>query len=198
MENLEVLGDAFLKFSSSIFVYYKSLEESEEEYAYRKDEGEMTMERSSIVSNRHLYNLAIKLGLQQVVVERKLEPSVSWQPPGFSRQALDDVLINLDSRFPSLVDVVNSRNLGGGSLLHWLRQEDLELIQTSIEEDHTAVEEILLNRAVERLNQKEASELSLRSYKLVSDKSLADCMEALIGAFLVHSGQRMTFRYIAR
>jgi len=149
------------------------------------------------VSNRHLYNLAIKLGLQQVVVERKLEPSVSWQPPGYSRQALDDVLIDLDSRFPSLVDVVNSRNLGGGSLLHWLRQEDLELIQTSKEEDHTEVKEILLNRAVERLNQKEASELSLRSYKLVSDKSLADCMEALIGAFLVHSGQKMTFRAMA-
>ena len=192
MENLEVLGDAFLKFSSSIFLYYKSLEDREEEY-HHKDEGEMTMERSSIVSNRHLYNLAIKLGLQQVVVERKLEPSVSWQPPGFSRQALDDVLKNMDSRFPTLVDVVNSRNLGGGSLLNWLRYEDLDLIHNSDEEDHTE-EEILLNRAVERLNQKEASELSLRSYKLVSDKSLADCMEALIGAFLVHSGQKLTFR----
>ena len=196
MENLEVLGDAFLKFSSSIFLYYKSLEDREEEY-HHKDEGEMTMERSSIVSNRHLYNLAIKLGLEQIVVERKLEPSVSWQPPGFSRQVLDKVLINMDSRFPSLVDVVNSRNLGGGSLLHWLRYEDLELIHNSEEEDHTE-EEILLNRAVERLNQKEASELSLRSYKLVSDKSLADCMEALIGAFLVHSGQKFTFRWIAR
>ena len=191
MENLEVLGDAFLKFSSSIFLYYKSLEDREEEY-HHKDEGEMTMERSSIVSNRHLYNLAIKLGLQQVVVERKLEPSVSWQPPGFSRQALDDVLINLDSRFPSLVDVVNSRNLGGGSLLNWLRYEDLELIHNS--EEQVTEEEVLLNRAVERLNQKEASELSLRSYKLISDKSLADCMEALIGAFLVHSGQKITFR----
>jgi hypothetical protein len=157
MENLEVLGDAFLKFSSSIFLYYKSLEDREEEY-HHKDEGEMTMERSSIVSNRHLYNLAIKLGLQKVVVERKLEPSVSWQPPGFSRQALDGILINLDSCFPSLVDVVNSRNLGGGSLLNWLRFEDIELIHNSEEEDHTA-EEILLNRAVERLNQKEASEL---------------------------------------
>ena len=192
MENLEVLGDAFLKFSSSIFLYYKSLEDREEEY-HHKDEGEMTMERSSIVSNRHLYNLAIKLGLQQVVVERKLEPSISWQPPGFSREALDDVLKNMDSRFPTLVDVVNSRNLGGGSLLNWLRYEDLDLIHNSDEEDHTE-EEILLNRAVERLNQKEASELSLRSYKLVSDKSLADCMEALIGAFLVHSGQKLTFR----
>ena len=191
MENLEVLGDAFLKFSSSIFLYYKSLEDREEEY-HHKDEGEMTMERSSIVSNRHLYNLAIKLGLQQVVVERKLEPSVSWQPPGFSRQALDDVLINLDSRFPSLVDVVNSRNLGGGSLLNWLRYEDLELIHNS--EEQVTEEEVLLNRAVERLNLKEASELSLRSYKLISDKSLADCMEALIGAFLVHSGQKGTFR----
>ena len=29
---------------------------------------------------------------------------------------------------------------------------------------------------MERLNQKDASELGLRSYKLVSDKSLADCM----------------------
>ena len=192
MENLEVLGDAFLKFSSSIFLYYKSLEDREEEY-HHKDEGEMTMERSSIVSNRHLYNLAIKLGLQQVVVERKLEPSVSWQPPGFSRETLDDVLINLDSRFPTLVDVVNSRNLGGGSLLNWLRYEDLDLVHNLEEEDQTE-EEILLNRALERLNQKEASELSLRSYKLVSDKSLADCMEALIGAFLVHSGQKLTFR----
>ena len=129
------------------------------------------------------------------MVERKLEPSASWQPPGFSRKALDEVLIDLDERFPSLVDVVNSKNLGGGSLLHWLRQEDLELIHNSEgEEDQAEVEEVLLKRAVERLDKKEASELNVRSYKLVSDKSLADCMEALIGAFLVHSGQKMTFR----
>ena len=79
--------------------------------------------------------------------------------------------------------------------MHWLRQEDLELIHNSEgEEDQAEVEEILLKRAVERLDKKEASELNVRSYKLVSDKSLADCMEALIGAFLIHSGQKMTFR----
>ena len=97
------------------------------------------MERSRIVSNRHLFDLAIKLGLGQIVVERKLEPSVSWQPPGFSRQALENILIDLDTRFPSLVDVVNSRNLGGGSLLNWLRPEDLELLESSEEEDTTRV-----------------------------------------------------------
>ena len=109
MECLEVLGDGFLKFSTSVFLYYKSMENRED--FYRKDEGELSMERSRIVSNRNLFDLAIKLGLEQIVVERKLEPSVSWQPPGFSRQALENILIDLDTRFPSLVDVVNSCNL---------------------------------------------------------------------------------------
>ena len=193
MECLEVLGDGFLKFSTSVFLYYKSMENRED--FYRKDEGELSMERSRIVSNRHLFDLAIKLGLEQIVVERKLEPSVSWQPPGFSRQALENILIDLDTRFPSLVDVANSNNLGGGSLLNWLRPEDLELLESSEEEDQAEKNEILLSRAVERLNKKEASELILRSHKLISDKSLADCMEALIGAFLVHSGPKMTHRW---
>ena len=44
-ERLKVLGDVFLKFSTSIFLYYKSLKVMKEEYKH-KDEGELTMDKS--------------------------------------------------------------------------------------------------------------------------------------------------------
>jgi len=190
MERLEVMGDSFLKFSTSVFVYCKSLELGEDEYSH-KDEGEMTCERSEVVSNLHLFNLARNLDMQQAIVERTLEPLLAWQPPGFSRQHLDEYLVHLDTKFgPHVKDPEYRRTLTGGSLLNWLRTEDLPTILQRSEEE-------VLDLAMERMKAEECGGVSLRNYKLISDKSIADCMEAVIGAFLIHSGQRGALRAMA-
>ena len=187
MERLEVMGDSFLKFSTSVFVYYKSLELGEDEYSH-KDEGEMTCERSEVVSNLHLFQLAGCLDMQQAIVERTFEPLLAWQPPGFTRRHLDEYLVHLDSKFgPHVKDPKYRRTLTGGSLLNWLRPEDLPTILEKSEEE-------VLDLAMERMMAREFGGVSLRSYKLISDKSIADCMEAVIGAFLIHSGQSGAMR----
>lgn len=128
MERLEVLGDAFLKISTSVFLYYKSLEPGDEEYRH-KDEGELSQERAALVSNLHLFRLGTKLGLPLSMVAARLEPHLSWKPPGYSRQALDHRLIKLDARFPSVVQPELRKQLGVGSLLQKFRLEDIRNLQ---------------------------------------------------------------------
>ena len=56
----------------------------------------------------------------------------------------------------------------------------------------------MLSLAAERLASGETGGVSTRSYSLISDKSMADCVEALIGAVLLHSGQTTALRWVAR
>jgi hypothetical protein len=114
---------------------------------------------------------------------RPLAPSAAWRPPGYCRRRLDEHLIQLDTEFSAhVVEPEARRRLAAGSLLHWLRHEDLAQLQ---EEDG----ETTLARAAARLQGGETGGLSLRSYGIVSDKDVADCVEAVIGSVLLHSGQ---------
>ena len=56
----------------------------------------------------------------------------------------------------------------------------------------------VLTVAAERLTSGQTGGVSTRSYSLISDKSIADCVEALIGAVLMHSGQTTALRWVAR
>lgn len=75
-----------------------------------------------------------------------------------------------------------------GSLLSLVTEEELDLLRNNKED--------LLNKAKERfLNNQDCASLKLKSHKLINDKSMADCVEALIGCFILMSGQagKMTF-----
>ena len=56
----------------------------------------------------------------------------------------------------------------------------------------------MLSLAADRLGSGETGGVSTRSYSLISDKSMADCVEALIGAVLMHSGQTTALRLVTR
>uniref|UniRef100_A0A1D1YWK0 Endoribonuclease Dicer 4 n=4 Tax=Anthurium amnicola TaxID=1678845 RepID=A0A1D1YWK0_9ARAE len=66
LERLEVLGDAFLKYAVGrhSFLSYGAL-----------DEGQLTMKRSSIVNNSHLYELATRKNLQVYIRDELFDPS---------------------------------------------------------------------------------------------------------------------------
>ena len=68
MERLEILGDAFLKYSVTVFFYYKmtNLPRSREHRHQRiYNEGDLTCARSRVVGNHNLYQVAKTLKLPE-------------------------------------------------------------------------------------------------------------------------------------
>ncbi|KXN83705.1 Dicer-like protein 1 [Leucoagaricus sp. SymC.cos] len=71
-ERLELLGDAFLKYLSSTYVYAQNPQGSE---------GELHTARQKYISNQHLCHLASRLGLPGYIQVKPFSVK-SWVPPG--------------------------------------------------------------------------------------------------------------------
>jgi dsRNA-specific ribonuclease len=187
MERLEVLGDVFLKFSSGIFLYYKSIEQG----AVSADEGDLTTKRSRVVGNKNLFKIAESNHLHHKIVCVQMESHTTWRAPGFERLELEKRLIDLDSKFLEYLNGEKRSTLSVGSLLSWLTEEDLEGMKCKTDEEVLAV-------AAERCMNNDVAGIKLKCFQLLSDKSQADCVEALIGIFLLKSGQPGALQFMAR
>ena len=131
--------------------------------------------------------MAQTLGLERCLVEQQLEPHTTWQPPGLDcRRQEQEIVSTLDRGFCDRVmhldvDKARKKTLSVGSILNWICEDDAELVLSEPEE--------LLRRAVQRFQSNDVKGIKLKSFKLINDKSLADCIEALIGCFILESGQ---------
>ena len=131
--------------------------------------------------------MAQTLGLERCLVEQQLEPHTTWQPPGLDcRRQEQEIVSTLDRGFCDRVmhldvDKARKKTLSVGSILNWICEDDAELVLSDPVE--------LLRRAVQRFQSNDVKGLKLKSFKLINDKSLADCIEALIGCFILESGQ---------
>merc|ERR1719193_1534414 len=137
MERQEILGDAFLKYRASMYLYYTKPTDF--------DEGKLTSLRSKIVGNKNLFRVAKDIGLHKGGVNSvKIQAHTTYLPPGFTASQ-EKRLINLDEQFPSMIDDEKKRKtLSVGSFLHYINKEDMQLN-----------DEELLNLAVGRFLKKE-------------------------------------------
>ncbi|KAF3452999.1 hypothetical protein FNV43_RR03432 [Rhamnella rubrinervis] len=130
LERLEILGDAFLKFSVGrhLFLLYDTL-----------DEGELTRKRSDVVNNSNLFKLATKSNLQVYIRDQSFEPSHF-----FTLGRPCPTICNKDTH-----------------------SQYLNIIE----------------------NQENACEVSCsKGHHWLHKKTIADVVEALVGAFIVDSG----------
>ncbi|CAF1053013.1 unnamed protein product [Adineta ricciae] len=77
MENLEILGDCFLKLAVSLSRFHRDPS---------GDAGDLTVKKDWLVSNQNLYELAMKKGLQHYLNADKPVYSgkqANWVPPGY-------------------------------------------------------------------------------------------------------------------
>ncbi|CAE1142787.1 DICER1 [Acanthosepion pharaonis] len=74
LERLETIGDSFLKYAITVYLYcqYPGIHE-----------GKLSYLRSKQVSNYNLYRLGRKKGLPERMVSAKFEPYENWLPPGY-------------------------------------------------------------------------------------------------------------------
>ncbi|KAF8112966.1 hypothetical protein N665_0058s0065 [Sinapis alba] len=143
-ERAELLGDAYLKWVVSRFLFLKYPQ---------KHEGQLTRMRQQMVSNMVLYQYALVKGLQSYIQADRFAPS-RWSAPG-------------------VPPVYDEDTKDGGSSSFF--DEEQSQVSKDVFED----------------GEMENGELEgdLSSYRVLSSKTLADVVEALIGVYYVEGGK---------
>ncbi|GMP43986.1 hypothetical protein CsSME_00013129 [Camellia sinensis var. sinensis] len=151
-ERAELLGDAYLKWVVSRFLFLKYPQ---------KHEGQLTRMRQQMVSNMVLYQYALNKGLQSYIQADRFAPS-RWAAPGVLPVFDEDIKETGSSLFD------NERALGvtvPGGAQGADGYEDDEMEDGELESDSS-------------------------SYRVLSSKTLADVVEALIGIYYVEGGKK--------
>lgn len=179
LERLETIGDSFLKYAITTFLYCT--------YPQRH-EGKLSYLRSKQVSNLNLYRLGKRKGLGECMVATKFEPHDNWLPPGyFVPRELEEALI--DSGVPAghwnMADLPGLHDLASDEIRR-LVQERSEQIKRSKSEQATS--ELMATQNPHDLPI--FIPYNLLTQHSIPDKSIADCVEALIGAYLTTCGPR--------
>lgn len=166
LERLETLGDSFLKYFATLYIYFKFP---------HYNEGKSTTLKGKLVSNKNLYYLAEGKHLGGVLKNVDLSPKEEWVPPCFHVPSfIKDKMINNQFSISSLFGLIipTEEQISGV-----LGEEVLKKIKT---------EEMALGE-----DQEETSRCNMGAFfnkQYVSDKSVADCVEALLGAFVQNGG----------
>ena len=178
LERLETIGDSFLKYAVTSFLYctYPNIHE-----------GKLSHLRSKQVSNLNLYRLGRDKKLGELMVATKFEPHDNWLPPCYHvPKEFEQALIN--SGVPST---------------HWnmadmpadVSECDAEEISHLIKERNNDLGAVISSKRVRNSDKELETMPSFVPYNLLTqhsipDKSIADCVEALIGAYLTSCGTK--------
>ncbi|XP_052194720.1 endoribonuclease Dicer homolog 1 isoform X2 [Diospyros lotus] len=146
-ERAELLGDAYLKWVVSRFLFLKYPQ---------KHEGQLTRMRQQMVSNMVLYQYALNEGLQSYIQADRFAPS-RWAAPGVLPVFDEDIRETESSLF-------DSERTFSGTAIGEVRGDD------GYEDDEMEDGEL---------------ESDSSSYRVLSSKTLADVVEALIGVYYV-------------
>ncbi|RZF36221.1 hypothetical protein LSTR_LSTR008547 [Laodelphax striatellus] len=172
LERLETIGDSFLKFAITTYLYcmYETVHE-----------GKLSHLQGRQVSNLNLYRLGRHKVFGESMIATKFEPHDNWLPPCyFVPKELERALIE-----------------AGVPAFQWNQAELPALRDMSTDEINAIVKE----RGEQLQGTVTDNPLSLENlpcfvpYNLITqhsipDKSIADCVEALIGAYLIECGPR--------
>ncbi|XP_042983137.1 endoribonuclease Dicer homolog 1 isoform X2 [Carya illinoinensis] len=150
-ERAELLGDAYLKWVVSRFLFLKYPQ---------KHEGQLTRMRQQMVSNMVLYQYALSKGLQSYIQADRFAPS-RWAAPGVLPVFDEDAKDGETSLFDQDRSLAESQR-GMGRCID--AYEDDEMEDGELESDSS-------------------------SYRVLSSKTLADVVEALIGVYYVEGGK---------
>jgi len=149
------------------------------------------------VSNYNLYRLGKRKRLPECMVAVKFEPSENWLPPGYTLKTGDSTR--------QCVKPVKS-DCSQKELHPMLHLQELATQCTSAEQQRFKNELEELSRAVEEEETSESlaaadhcllmTPYNLQTQHSLPDKSIADCVEALIGCYLASCGSRAALQFM--
>jgi len=191
MEKLETLGGSFLRYSMTLALFCN-------ESISKGDEGFLTQYRSSLVGNKRLFILAKSLNLEKLISGLKFEPHLNWRPPRFSNdQDLEKEVIEWDNEFrKSLKDEADETpeakkvSVSKVTLFQMMEEKDWIRIRT-LRPSEKCKREFMktMKRRLENEAIPDGYKVRARNHVLLSDKSISDVVEALIGVHLANAGQ---------
>ncbi|XP_050314250.1 endoribonuclease Dicer isoform X2 [Anthonomus grandis grandis] len=164
MERLETLGDSFLKYIASLYIYLRFP---------TFNEGSATTLKGRLVSNKNLFYLGVRKNIGGIMKVKDLELA-SWLPPGFKIPDLIEERINKhETSLASLykIEIPLEQQISGV-----ISEETIKTIRNAT----TAVdpsEDGLVQDVAEYFKS-----------NFIGDKNVADCVEALLGAYIETCG----------
>lgn len=171
LERFELLGDAFLKFSVSVFVLARHP---------TWHEGFLTSCKSRMVSNQNLLYCAMQYGLPGMIKVHPFDPKNDWIPPL--------------SAVPSTIRQAMIEANETPALLY-----KLELTKEEIQSG--VVDQASIDRFMSLIEKSENPSRSTLQSVLqkvhMSDKAVADSMEALLGVCVKTVGYERSFRFLS-
>lgn len=201
LERLETVGDSFLKQAVTVYIYctYTNVHE-----------GKLSFFRSKIVSNYNLYKLGKRKLLGEYLISTKFEPFENWIPPLFTSGSPTEYGILSSSGVELWTKSESTTNVDWIELLE--RREQKKLAKANLQStptDQTKHHPPPLSTfsSITMINNSQPTTGSndpqwtpsydRRTQHLISDKSIADAVEALIGAYLIASGPKAALRFMA-
>ncbi|XP_071570826.1 endoribonuclease Dicer [Temnothorax nylanderi] len=163
LERLETLGDSYLKFIVSLFLYQKFPTFSE---------GQLTAVKGKIIGNRNLYYCGRKKGIPGRIKNDAFVPTSNFIPPAFTvLRPLQTILLS-ESVAPNV--------------LYEFQIPELERYTGYISEDTKCVmQQTVINWDK---GDKQTGVEHYLGVQILSDKTVADSVEALIGVYLRSNG----------
>ncbi|XP_074663232.1 endoribonuclease Dicer-S-like [Tubulanus polymorphus] len=190
LERLETIGDSFLKFAITAYLYcmYPSIHE-----------GKLSHLRSKQVSNINLFKLGIRKGFAECMVSTKFEPTENWLPSGYVIRSdchsgvlripadinvwnpnctKTQTAANVDTTNPEIGSAEDQKKAFEKELQEILRADE-EKNDTTIPADHMLIP------------------YNLQTQHSLPKKSIADCVEALIGCYLITCGMKDALQFMS-
>lgn len=189
LERLETIGDSFLKYAITNYLYstYDNIHE-----------GKLSHLRSKQVSNLNLYRLGRLKVLGESMIATKFDPHDNWLPPCYHvPKELEQALI--DARVPASywnrADIPSVKDMSKDEICQMVRERGERLNGNDngfqIEFKSTTADPLNVD------NLPCFIPYNLITQHSIPDKSVADCVEALIGAYLIECGPRGALLFMA-
>ncbi|XP_014473379.1 PREDICTED: endoribonuclease Dicer [Dinoponera quadriceps] len=163
LERLETLGDSYLKFITSLFLYHSFPELSE---------GQLTAIKGKIIGNRNLYYSGIKKSIPGRMKIDEFMPMSTFIVPAYTvfrplQKTLLDQNVSLNILYE--LTIPDEERLTGNVSASTSNAIQNIISQWSLAESQTGMEHYL-------------------NIQIVPDKAVSDCVEALIGIYLRSTG----------
>lgn len=174
MERFEVLGDAFLKFISSLYLYKRHDD---------WHEGYLTSLKGRLVSNRNLFYIGNNLGLSKMIKSSKFAPEEALAPSIRVTENAQKILEQDKRLLNKLFNVspLSHEEIMGGIM-------DTSVLEPSRNESNYAIAQKPFDDSEENNDEVEKSMLPYIKQHFVGDKIVADSVEAFLGVVVQSLG----------
>lgn len=191
LERLETIGDSFLKFATTAYLY--CTHEAD-------DEGALSSLRAECVSNGNLCRLGRLKQLGEIMIATKFDAQANWLPPCYytpKTAHLEQVLTEaqIPKSFWNAVDLSFLKEASNREICDLIRQRAVSLgfvvARPKLSGTVNAVDDPRLRvKPKENATPACPDSYNLTTEHLILDKSIADCVEALIGAYVIECGMQ--------